>query len=105
MKDEREEKEDECKPDTEYKLTVEGRVSTVEAFVSEIKENHLPHITAASHALVASGGRICSDYLSISRSDASPASTWYAGANSTDGLNNSGWVFEACPDEWYCVIS
>ena len=58
-------------------------------------------ITAASHALVKAGGGIIScDYLSISRSDASPASTWYAGANSTDGLNNTGWLFEAAPAIW-----
>ena len=55
-------------------------------------------ITAAGHTLSKSGGgTICSDFLSISRSTGSPATTWYAGANSTDGLNNSGWTFTACP--------
>ena len=55
-------------------------------------------VTAASHALAkAGGGTISCDYLSVSRSDASPATTWYAGANSTDGLNNTGWVFSAAP--------
>lgn len=55
-------------------------------------------ITAASHALSYTGvGYVSSDYLSISRSDATPASTWYAGANSTDGGNNSGWVFTIPP--------
>lgn len=53
-------------------------------------------VTAASHALAkAGGGQIGSDYLSISRSDASPGSTWYAGANSTNGGNNTGWIFSA----------
>jgi len=53
-------------------------------------------ITASSHTWAKSGGgTISSDYLSISRSTATPGSTWYAGANSTDGLNNSGWLFSA----------
>jgi len=55
-------------------------------------------ITAASHTLTYSGaGDVSSDYLSISRSTATPADTWYAGANSTDGGNNSGWIFTAPP--------
>lgn len=55
-------------------------------------------ITAASHALAKSGGgTISSDYLSVSFSDASPATTWYAGNNSTNGGNNTGWIFTAPP--------
>lgn len=41
----------------------------------------------------AGGGYVEFDYLSIDRSTATPASTWYAGQNSTDGGNNSGWFF------------
>jgi hypothetical protein len=37
------------------------------------------------------------NYLSISRSTATPAGTWYAGDNSTDGGNNSGWTFRSQP--------
>lgn len=37
------------------------------------------------------------DYLSISYSTATPANKWYAGANSTDGGNNSGWTFGVAP--------
>jgi len=37
------------------------------------------------------------NYLFISRSTATPAGTWYAGDNSTDGGNNSGWTFRAQP--------
>lgn len=56
-------------------------------------------ITAASHNLVKSGGGVIdSDYLSISRSTATPANTWYGGATSTDGGNNSGWNFRDPPD-------
>lgn len=50
-------------------------------------------ITAANHNLVkVGGGTITCDYLSISRSQASPINTWYA-TNSTDGGNNTGWTF------------
>lgn len=55
-------------------------------------------ITASGHNLAKAGGGVIScDYLSISRSTASPGTTWYAGANSTDGGNNSGWIFTAPP--------
>lgn len=51
-------------------------------------------ITAATHSLVkAGGGTISSDYLSISYSTATPATTWYAWTHSTDWWNNSGWSF------------
>ncbi len=40
------------------------------------------------------GGIVDMDYLSISNSTASPANTWYAGKNSTDGGGNSGWLFQ-----------
>ena len=54
--------------------------------------------TAASHTLFTSTGTVSADYLTISRSTAtSSGATWYAGANSTDGSNNSGWVFTAPP--------
>ncbi len=43
------------------------------------------------------GGTICRDFLSISNSTANPATTWYAGANSTNGGANTGWTFTACP--------
>lgn len=43
------------------------------------------------------GGTVSCDYMSISRSTATPGSTWYAGANSTDGGNNSGWSFTVPP--------
>jgi hypothetical protein len=37
------------------------------------------------------------DYLSISQSIATGGAAWYAGANSTDGGNNTGWIFSAAP--------
>jgi hypothetical protein len=44
------------------------------------------------------GGVIDVDYLSISNSTATPSTlTWYAGANSTNGGGNTGWIFTAAP--------
>lgn len=42
-------------------------------------------------------GLVSSDYLSISNSTATPTNTWYAGANSTNGGGNTGWIFTAAP--------
>jgi hypothetical protein len=48
--------------------------------------------TAASHTLSKASGTVSAEYLSISRSTATGGATWNA-TNSTDGGNNSGWVF------------
>jgi len=54
----------------------------------------LGSVTAATHTLKKAGAwESSNDYLSISYSTATPADTWYAGVNSTDGGNNSGWIF------------
>ena len=42
-------------------------------------------------------GTVSSDYLVISNSVATGGATWNAGANSTDGGGNSGWVFGGAP--------
>ena len=39
------------------------------------------------------GGLIAVDYMSITNSAASPATTWYAGVHSTDEGGNTGWLF------------
>ena len=54
-------------------------------------------VTAASHTLSKASGTVSADFLSISRSTATGGAGWYAGANSTDGGNNSGWVFTVPP--------
>jgi hypothetical protein len=54
-------------------------------------------VTAASHTLSDASGTVSADYLSISRSTATGGAAWYAGANSTDGSNNTGWIFTAVP--------
>jgi len=50
---------------------------------------------SGTFTLAKTGGGIISgiNYLSISNSTASPADTWYAGANSTNGGGNTGWIF------------
>lgn len=53
-------------------------------------------ITGATHTLSSASLQSC-DYLSVSYSTASGGGSWYAGANSTNGGNNSGWLFEAAP--------
>lgn len=53
-------------------------------------------ITAANHTLLKAGaGGVSTDYLSISRSQATGPRSWFAGANSVDGGNNTGWNFIA----------
>ena len=54
-------------------------------------------VTAASHTLSKASGTVSADFLSVSRSSATGGAAWYAGANSTDGGNNSGWIFTAPP--------
>jgi len=62
-------------------------------------------VTAASHTLSKASGTVSADYLSISRSTITGSAVWYAGANSTDGGNNSttpnGWLFSAGPTPGY----
>jgi hypothetical protein len=55
-----------------------------------------------THALVkAGGGTISSDWLNIQHSVATPATTWYAGANSVNNqavaTAGSGWIFTVPP--------
>jgi hypothetical protein len=54
-------------------------------------------ITAASHTLTDASGVVSCDYLSLSRSTATGGASWYAGANSTNGGNNTGWIFRKAP--------
>ena len=54
-------------------------------------------VTAASHTLSKASGTVSRDFLSISQSTATGGALWYAGANSTNGGNNTGWIFTAPP--------
>jgi hypothetical protein len=44
-----------------------------------------------------SSGIVSNNYLSIQDSAATGGATWYAGANSTNVSNNTGWLFTAPP--------
>lgn len=53
---------------------------------------------ASPHTLVKSTPQaVSADYLSITQSTALGSAGWYAGANSINGGNNSGWIFTAPP--------
>lgn len=54
-------------------------------------------LTAASHTLSKASGVVSCRHLSISYSIATGGANWYAGAGSTDGGNNSGWIFADAP--------
>lgn len=53
--------------------------------------------TTSQHTLSDASGIVSADYLSISYSNAIGGAAWYAGANSTDGGNNTGWIFSSAP--------
>lgn len=53
--------------------------------------------TGAAATVSKSSGVVSADYLSISNSTATGGATWYAGANSTNGGGNTGWIFSAAP--------
>jgi hypothetical protein len=68
-------------------FTVSGSLGAVVTLTSS---------TAAPHNLVLTGGGTVNtvSYLDISYSNASPATdTWFAGTNSVDSGNNTGWIF------------
>lgn len=51
--------------------------------------------TTSQHTLSKASGTVTADYLSISYSNATGGAVWDAGANSTNGGNNSGWILPA----------
>jgi len=62
-------------------------------------------VTAASHTLSKASGTVSADFLSISQSTATGGAGWYAGANSTNGGSNSGWIFTAPPGGGYTIAA
>jgi hypothetical protein len=81
-------------------LFVAGTTHTVSDFQVSGSSGKLISInsnTTATHALVKTGeGAISCDYLNIQHSVATPATTWYAGVNSTNNqavaTAGSGWI-------------
>lgn len=51
--------------------------------------------TAATHTLSKSSGTVARDYLNVANSIVTGGATWFAGANSTNGGGNTGWIFRA----------
>jgi hypothetical protein len=54
-------------------------------------------VASGSHTLSKSSGIVSVDYIDVQRSTATGGASWYAGANSTDSGNNTGWLFTAAP--------
>lgn len=54
-------------------------------------------VATAAFTLSKSSGTVSSDYLSLKDSTATGGASWYAGANSTNTSNNTGWIFSAAP--------
>ena len=76
--------------------------TTVYAFTGSGASGRLLTINSSTSGTTATlnklgGGVISSDYLSIKDSTATPTLTWYAGTNSTNVSNNSGWIFTNPP--------
>lgn len=88
-------------------LFTAGTTTTVSSFTAtggSGTEITIGSVTAASHTLTKTGGgTITCDWCIISRSTATPATTWYA-TNSTDNANNSGWTFGAPPSGTTIII-
>lgn len=53
--------------------------------------------SAEQHTLSKLPGTVSCNYLDIANSVATGGATWYAGANSVNSDNNSGWIFESAP--------
>jgi len=78
-----------------------GTTTTVKAFTASGTAGNLITLgsttTSQANLVMIGAGYVNVDYLSISYIKASPANIWYAGANSTNGGNNTGWIFTAAP--------
>jgi hypothetical protein len=61
---------------------------------------------ATASTLTKTGGGVISgiNYLTIQDSSATPSNTWYAGNNSTNTSNNTGWIFSAAPNGNYFLL-
>jgi hypothetical protein len=72
-----------------------GKLTAVGTLANPIT---ISSVTGATHTLNYTGtGNVIASYLNLSYSTATPANRWYA-SNSTNGGNNSGWIFANVPD-------
>lgn len=73
-----------------------GTTTTVTTFTAVGTSGNnivIASVTSATHTLSCASGTIDCDYLTISYSVATGGATWNAGSHSTDGGNNTGWIF------------
>ena len=52
----------------------------------------------------AGGGIVNAQYLSLKDINVTPSGTWYAGINSTNTSNNTGWVFNGAPVGFFDIF-
>jgi hypothetical protein len=82
-----------------HTIVFPNATTTVSTFTVSGTSGHLITLSrtggSGTFTLSAPSGTISRDYLSISNSAATGGAEWYAGANSTDGGGNSGWLFQA----------
>lgn len=80
-----------------------GLTYTVNSFLTNGSSDNLVKIdsynSASQFNLSKSSGIVECDYLDISNSKATGGAKWYAGANSTDSGNNTGWIFGTYDDD------
>jgi hypothetical protein len=76
-----------------------GITITVDNFnVSGVGGNYVSLLGAGgSFTLSKSSGVVSCNWLDITNCDATGGATWYAGADSTNGGGNTGWIFTAPP--------
>lgn len=87
-------------------LFTNGQSTTVNSFTMPNSSSAVVTISTSgvttTHSLVkANGGQVSCDWLNIQHSVATPANTWYAGANSVNNQGvataGSGWIFTVPP--------
>jgi hypothetical protein len=74
-------------------IVATGTTQTVSNFICNTSGTNTLTITGGTW--VKTGAPVNLDYLSVTSSTASPVNIWYAGANSTNGGSNIGWIFTA----------
>ena len=81
-----------------------NNIKTMTATGSGGSKITIQSVTSATHTLNLTSTNLANrfvscDYLLLDHSIATPTGNWFAGANSTDNGNNSGWSFTAAPTE------
>jgi len=83
-----------------YIFFEEGSTTTVTNFTVSGTEDNLVTLApwlSNSFTLSKASGTVSVDYLSINGSNATGGAAWYAGVNSVDVSNNTGWIFTTPP--------